>query len=290
MTPAGPSHLLTQQEKQARIYEEAVYPLIGQKLADLLTHGVSFPPAAHVLQIGCGMGTTTTDLLRRMDPEGRLIAIEPSAAFVERARGNAPAEYLGRRVFFRSHEPTAKLPFSDNAFDSILANVQFPERSSPAALLADAARLTKPGGKFRLSTLVTGTWREFLDIYSDVLVRLHKDAVSAALAEYEQTFPEPEALAKQLEAAGFVGVEVETTHWELVFRSAREFFYAPVIERGPLGRWKALAGKGPEMQDIFFAVKQAIDTYFGRHPFSVTLVGGIFSGTRQAPEAGVTSR
>jgi len=281
MTSSAPSHLLTQQEKQARIYEDDVYPLIGQKLADLLTHGVSFPPAAHVLQIGCGLGTTTTELLRRMDPDGRLIAIEQSAAFVERARGNAPAEYLGRRVFFRAHDPTSKLPFSDRAFDSILANVQFPERSSPAALLADTARLMKPGGRFRLSTLVTGTWREFLDVYSDVLVRLRKEDVAAALAEYERTFPEPEALAKQLEAAGFVDVDVETTHWELVFRSAREFFYAPVIERGPLGRWKALAGKGPEMQDIFFAVKQAIDTYFGQHPFSVTLVGGIFSGTWQ---------
>lgn len=283
MTSGGPSHLLTQQEKQARIYEEEVYPLVGQKLADLLARGLSFPPAAHVLQIGCGLGSTTAELLRRLDPDSRLIAVEVSHAFMERARTNVPAEYLGRRVFFRADDLSGKLPFADHGFDSVLAAMQFADRSSPASLVAEAARLVKPGGRFQLSTLLAGTWREFLDVYSDVLVRLRKQDCAAALAEYQKNFPEPESLARQLESAGFVDVEVETTHWELVFRTAREFFYAPVIERGPLGRWKALAGKGSEMQDIFLAVKQAIDTYFGRNAFAVTLVAGVFSGTLPDP-------
>jgi hypothetical protein len=34
------------------------------------------------------------------------------------------------------------------------------------------------------------------------------------------------------------------------------------------------------MQDIFLAVKQAIDTYFGGSAFSVGLVGGVFSGVK----------
>jgi len=98
----------------------------------------------------------------------------------------------------------------------------------------------------------------------------------------DKAFPEPETLARQLESVGFEKVAVETIHWELVFRTSREFFYAPVIERGPLDRWKAIAGKGPEMQDIFIAVKQAIDTYFGGGAFSVSLVGGLFSACKCA--------
>jgi hypothetical protein len=75
-------------------------------------------------------------------------------------------------------------------------------------------------------------------------------------------------------------VAVETTHWELVFRTAREFFYAPVIEFGPLARWKTIAGKGPEMQDIFLAVKEGIDTYFSGRAFAVSVVAGVFSATK----------
>jgi ubiquinone/menaquinone biosynthesis C-methylase UbiE len=280
MARSGSTRLLTQQERHARTHEQDVYPLVGQKLADLLTRGLSLPPQAHALQMGCGLGTTTTELLHRLDADSRLIAIEASQAFVERARANVPPEYLGRRVFFRAHDLVSRLPFADNAFNPVLANVALSEHPSPAAFIAEAARVTKPGGTLRLATLVAGTWREFLDVYSDVLLRLRKNDAATALLDYARAFPEPEALAKHLEASGFAKVDVDTTHWEIVFRTSREFFYAPVIEQGPLGRWKAIAGKGPEMQDIFIAVKQAIDTYFGGSAFSVSLVGGLFSAVK----------
>ena len=210
--------------------------------------------------------------------------MESTSALVDRARTSVSAESLGRRVFFRAHDLATKLPFADNTFDCSLVNVILAEHPSPSALMAEIARVTKPGGKLRLATLLSGTWREFVDVYSDVLVRLGKDDVAAALLEHARTFPEPEATARQLESAGFTKVDAETTHWELVFRTSREFFYAPVIERGPLRQWKALAGKGSEMQDVFLAVKQAIDTYFGSRPFSVSLVAGLFSGVVPASE------
>jgi ubiquinone/menaquinone biosynthesis C-methylase UbiE len=282
---AGSPHLLTQQEKQARVYEEDVYPLVGQKLADLLTQGISFAPHSQVLQVGCGLGSTTTELLHKLDSDGRLIAIESTPSLVERARAGVSTEYLGRRVFFRAHDLGNKLPFADNSFDFTLASAILAEYPSPATLLAEVARVTKPGAPFRLATLLAGSWREFTDVYSDVLVRLHKESVAASLLEQSKAFPEPEIQARELEALGFGDVAVETTRWELVFRTSREFFYAPVIERGPLRYWKAIAGKGPEMQDIFLAVKQAIDTYFGGGPFTVSLVAGVFSGI--SPGSGI---
>lgn len=282
MTSAGRPPLITQHDKQARTYEREVYPLIGQRLADLLMLDLSLPARAHALQIGCGLGTTTADLLRRLDADGRLVAIESSQALIDRARAAVAPEHLGRRVFFRAHALDGKLPFADGAFDCTLANAELADLESPAAFLSEATRITKPGGKLRLATLVRGSWREFIDVFGDVLVRLGKDTAADALRAYVAAFPEPEALARQLEESGLEQVGVETTHWELVFRTAREFFYAPVIERGPLARWKALAGKGAEVQDIFLAVKQAIDTYFGSNAFAVTLVGGVFSGTRSA--------
>jgi SAM-dependent methyltransferase len=272
-----------QQESLARVYEENVYPLVEQKLADLLTYELSLPPRAHALQIGCGLGTTTAELLQALDADSRLVAVETSQAFVERARTNVPPEHLGRRVFFRALDLTSRLPFADGAFDLVLANLALADHPSPAAFLAEAARVTKPDGTLRLATLVNGSWREFLDVYSDVLLRLRKNDAAAALQEYAKAFPEPEALARQLEAAGFAKVDVDTTHWELVFRTSREFFYAPVIDRGPLDRWKAIAGKGPVMRDTFAAVKQAIDTYFGGNAFSVSLVGGRFQASKRAP-------
>ena len=279
------ARLLTRKEKLSRVYEEEVYPLFGQKLADLLTAELTLSPHSHTLQIGCGLGTTTTELLHQTDPDSRLIAVETSPTFVESARATVAAEYLGRRVFFRAHDIATKLPFAENAFDYVLANVVLADLADPALLVSELVRVTKPGGELRLATPLAGTWREFLDVYSDVLVRLRKNDMADALAAYGKSFPEPEALACQLEAAGMGTIAVETAHWELVFRTSREFFYAPVIEWGPLARWKAIAGKGPKMQDTFLAVKEAIDTYFAGIAFSVGVVAGVFSGVKASPES-----
>ncbi len=272
--------LQTQQEKQARVYEEEVYPLYGQKLADLVAANLTLASDAHVLQIGCGLGTTTREILEKAGSQVRLTAAESSPVLIERARGNVAPDYLGRRVFFRELDLESKLPFADSAFDHVLANVGLADVASPSGLLFELARVVKPGGEVRLATPLTGTWREFLDVFSDVLVRLRREESATALSVYAKAFPEPEALAHQMERAGLKGVTVETTHWELVFRTGREFFYAPVIELGPLPRWKAIAGKGPEMQDIFVAVKEAIDTYYGAAGFGVSVVAGVFSGRK----------
>ena len=274
------TRLLTQHEKLARVCEEEVYPLLGQKLADLLMANLVFTRNGHVLQIGCGLGTTNTEILQQTDADSRLIAVEATPTFVERARANVASEYLGRRAFFRSHNLEGKLPFAENGFDCVVANISLGDLAAPGTLVSELVRVTKPGGELRLATPLAGTWREFLDVYRDVLLRLRRDESAVALAAYAESFPEPEALARRCEAAGVGPVAVETTHWELVFRTAREFFYAPVIEFGPLARWKTIAGKGPEIQDIFLAVKEGIDTYFGGSAFAVSIVAGLFMGTK----------
>jgi hypothetical protein len=66
----------------------------------------------------------------------------------------------------------------------------------------------------------------------------------------------------------------------MLFRSSREFFFAPIIEYGPLPAWKAVAGQGQEMQDVFWYIKEAIDAYFGGRAFEVTVKAGLLAGTK----------
>jgi len=76
---------------------------------------------------------------------------------------------------------------------------------------------------------------------------------------------------------------VEIEEFTLLFKSSREFFFAPVIEYGPLAEWKEIAGSGQEMQDVFWYIKEAIDAYFDGRPFQVTVKAGCIIGTKQAP-------
>src|SRR5690606_6024036 len=70
----------------------------------------------------------------------------------------------------------------------------------------------------------------------------------------------------------------------LLFRSSREFFFAPVVEYGPLAEWKAIAGSGQELQDTFWYIKEAIDAYFGGRAFQVTIKAGLIVGKKLARE------
>ena len=68
---------------------------------------------------------------------------------------------------------------------------------------------------------------------------------------------------------------------EILFKTAREFFFSPLVELGPLSGWKRLAGAGDDMQDAFFFTKEAIDHYFKGRPFAVTVVGAAVWGRKR---------
>ncbi|WP_206447088.1 class I SAM-dependent methyltransferase [Agrococcus sp. KRD186] len=89
-----------------------------------------------VLDVGCGPGALTGELLRR---GARVSAVDPSPGFVAAARQRHP----GARVLEAAAEA---LPFADAGFDAALAQLVVQFMGDPAAGVAEMARVTKPGG------------------------------------------------------------------------------------------------------------------------------------------------
>ncbi|MGM0597680.1 MAG: hypothetical protein ACQES9_11645, partial [Myxococcota bacterium] len=63
-----------------------------------------------------------------------------------------------------------------------------------------------------------------------------------------------------------------------------EFFFAPVIEYGPLGEWKGIISDPNEMKELFMDIKKSIDTLFNGLIFSVSIEAACFMGTRPEEE------
>jgi ubiquinone/menaquinone biosynthesis C-methylase UbiE len=264
-----------QQDRAARLYDEEIHPLFGQRFGEMLLAAADIPPRSAILEIGCAAGAVTAQIAHRLDAESRVVAVDASAALLELARARVrDQEHVGRRVFFRTHPLGTKLPFAEETFETVLANVS--DSPMPTAMLSDYVRVTKPGGQLVVASPLRGTWLEFLDIFREVLVHAGRNDALGALDAYITTLPEADGLAEMLEEAGLVNVEIEVEHWDLVFRSAREFFYAPVIEHGPLTQWKEVVGR-EVLQETFLAVKDAIDTYFAGRAFAVSVFGGRFT-------------
>jgi len=108
--------------------------LLSPQLADLA--GVR--SGQQVLDVGCGPGALTAELVRRVEPAA-VAAVDPSEPFVAAAR----SRYPGVNVQQASAE---QLPFPDNLFDAALAQLVVHFMSDPIAGLAEMARVTRQGG------------------------------------------------------------------------------------------------------------------------------------------------
>jgi ubiquinone/menaquinone biosynthesis C-methylase UbiE len=237
------------------------------------------PPKGLVLNVACGTGYPALDLLEKMEG-GRIIAIDSSSALLDIARGKA-GDMSGKRIFFRTEGGKEKLSFDDDVYDLTFSNLGLGDLSiSSREAVAEFARVTAPGGQVLVTLPLRGTWLEFLDIYREVLTKHDRHDTLEQLTEYMEAIPEPETAIGWLEEAGLEEVDLVVEEFSLLFKSSREFFFAPVIEFGPLREWKRIAGKGQEMQDIFWFIKEAIDAYFGDRAFSVTVVAGCLSGIK----------
>lgn len=277
-------------EKLARIYDDEILPIWSHRFGRMMLRGLEIPPKAIVLDVACGTGYPALEVLRRLDDESRLIAIDASSAMLDVARKKL-GEMGGKRIFFRTESASPRLSFASDVYDVVLCNLGLSEMPDPRAALKDFARVAKPGGQVICTLPLAGTWGEFYDIYREVLVKHDKHETLERLEAHLQGYPQPDEVESWIGAAGLREARLDVEEFSLLFRSSREFFFAPVVEYGPLSTWKQIAGKGQELQDVFWYIKQAIDAYFGDRAFQVTIKAGCLRGHKpQAPDEDVTGR
>jgi ubiquinone/menaquinone biosynthesis C-methylase UbiE len=95
-----------------------------------------------LLDVGCGPGTITVDLARRVAP-GRVVGIDRSAEVIAQAR--AQAEREGVPVELAVGDVYA-LDFADASFDIVHAHQVLQHLTDPVAALRAMRRVTRPGG------------------------------------------------------------------------------------------------------------------------------------------------
>jgi ubiquinone/menaquinone biosynthesis C-methylase UbiE len=270
-------------EKLARIYDDEVLPVWSERFGRMLLRDLQMPERGQVLDVACGTGYPAVELLRKMQPGCRLIAIDGASAMLDIARKKvAEIEGAKQKVFFRTESAEPKLSFADDVYDLVVCNLGLEDMEDPAAALADFARVTVPGGEVRCTLPLEGTFQEFFDLYREVLIKHDKHEALDRLNEYLRRYPPVEEVERWIREAGLQPGQVEVAEFSMLFKSSREFFFAPVIEYGPLPDWKAIAGKGQEMQDVFWYIKEAIDAYFGDRAFEITVKAGCIVGRVQA--------
>lgn len=107
---------------------------LAAQMADLA--GVA--PGQRVVDVGCGTGLLTAELVVRVGAEN-VAAVDPSQPFVDAVR----ARYPGVDV---RHGSAEALPFDDDSFDAALAQLVVHFMSDPVRGIAEMGRVTRSGG------------------------------------------------------------------------------------------------------------------------------------------------
>jgi SAM-dependent methyltransferase len=91
-----------------------------------------------VLDVGCGPGALTTELVGRVGAD-HVTAVDPSEQFVAAVHDRLPAVTV-------QQAGAEDLPFDDGQFEAALAQLVVQFMTDPVAGLREMARVTRPGG------------------------------------------------------------------------------------------------------------------------------------------------
>ena len=108
--------------------------LLSSQLADV----AGIARGRRVLDVGCGPGALTRELVARVGAEN-VSAVDPSGPFVEAARARNPEVDV-------QQASAEQLPFADAAFDAALAQLVVHFMADPAAGVAEMRRVTRLEG------------------------------------------------------------------------------------------------------------------------------------------------
>jgi SAM-dependent methyltransferase len=201
----------------------------GRELARALIDRAGVRRGVRALDVGCGPGALTTELVALLGPQS-VAAVDPSAPFVEACRRRLP----GVRVEVAAAEA---LPFGTAAFDHALAQLVVNFMTDAHAGVQEMRRVTRAGG-----TVAAAVWdyageMTLLRKYWDAAVAL--DPPAADRDERRMPYCTPGDLRELCETAGLADVTVAPVVVRAAYDGFEDLWYPLESGVAPSGAYAA---------------------------------------------------
>ena len=170
----------------------------GSALARKLMAAAGVEPGQRALDVGCGPGALTSELVAVLGAAG-VAAADPSEPFAAACQARNP----GVEVVVA---PGEALPFADAAFDVALAQLAVNFMRDAAAGVGEMARVVRPGGVVGAAVWDYAGEMTLLRRFWDAAVAL--DPAAGERDENRMPYCSPEELAALWSVAGLGDVEV----------------------------------------------------------------------------------
>ncbi|MGA2011140.1 MAG: arsenite efflux transporter metallochaperone ArsD [Solirubrobacteraceae bacterium] len=152
-----------------------------------------------VLDLGSGAGADVLISARRVGATGRAIGLDMTDEMLDLARANAAEAGVENVEFVKGY--IEDIPLADGSVDVIVSNCVLNLSGDKPRVLAEAARVLRPGGRFAVSDVIAGA---DMDEATRADLAAYTGCIAGALTEQE--------FREGLAAAGLVDVEIRETH------------------------------------------------------------------------------
>jgi len=156
-------------------------------------------PGETVLDLGSGAGADVLISARRVAPGGRVIGLDMTNEMLELARANAAEAGVENVEFVQGY--LEDIPLPDGSVDVVISNCVINLAADKRVVLAGAARVLKPAGRFAVSDVVAD---EGMDEATRADMKQWTGCIAGALTE--------PGFRRALADAGLVDVEIRPTH------------------------------------------------------------------------------
>jgi arsenite methyltransferase len=152
-----------------------------------------------VLDLGSGAGADVLISARRVGPTGKAIGIDMTDEMLELARRNAVEAGAENVEFLKGY--LEELPLPSQSVDVVISNCVINLSGDKPKLLAEAARVLRPGGRFAVSDVIADP---DMDEGTRADLAAWTGCIAGALTDTE--------FRQALAAAGLEGIEIRETH------------------------------------------------------------------------------
>jgi ubiquinone/menaquinone biosynthesis C-methylase UbiE len=237
------------------IYDQLLVPLIFESCARDLAGRVASARPGTVLEIAAGTGALTRALAAQL-PEARIVASDLNQPMLDKAAQRQPAGWIEWK-----QADALALPFDDGSFDAVACQfgaMFFPDKVKG---YKEARRVLRPGGRFTFNVWDRISENEFADVVTEALAAVFPQDPPRFMARTPHGYHDAALIRRELEAAGFADVTMETV--DGVSRAASPRIPAIAICQGTPLRNEIEARDATRLEEATNRAADAVAQRFG---------------------------
>jgi arsenite methyltransferase len=228
----------------------------SSRFGQLLFKHLELRGQLEILDLGFGTGFPLFELAHVFGPTCHVTGLDIWQEAMERAR-------LKERVYDLPNVTIvdgdgAKQPFENESFDLIVSNLGVNNFATPSLVMAEVWRVARPGATLAITTNLKGHYREFYDVYREVLRELDKERHMERLNADEERRGTKETVSALFTEAGFEVRKVVEDRFEMRFLDGSAMLRHFLVRIGFLEAWRNIVTPEEE-EEVFTLLEQRLN-------------------------------